>query len=143
VTSDNSSSKVTISEFKPFRDWLREILACSLGYFSFEFGKLKLGIRYSAIPTGAFTVANMLYQSLSLSPMESAFEYLKIDFANVALQYQQDMVEYQDKDHAAYYGRAGAPLTARQAYRRTLLYLQGSSSRCYPCARGDRWYPSR
>lgn len=104
----------SVSDFKPFRDWLTQILACALGYYTFEFGKLKLGIRENASATTSFTVGNMLYQSLSLQPAEAAFEYLRIDFANVALQYQLDMAEYQDKDHAAYFGRAGAPLTSRQ-----------------------------
>ena len=102
----------TISEFKPFRDWLTEILNCALGYFCFEFGKLKLGIRYSAVPTDSFTVGSMLYQSLTITPIPSQFEYLKLTFANVELQYQSDLAEYQDKDHALYYGRAGTPLTS-------------------------------
>lgn len=102
----------TLAEFKPFRDWMIEILNCALGFFCFEYGQLKLGIRYDAVPTDSFTVASMLYQSLSITPVSAAFEYLKVQFANVALQYQQDVAEYQDKDHAAYYGRAGTPLTS-------------------------------
>lgn len=103
----------TISDFKPFRDWLTLILNCCLGYWNFQFGKLRLGIRANARAVAAFTVGNILYQSLSLSPIEAAFEYLKVDFANVALQCQSDMAEYQDKDHAAYFGRSGTPLTSR------------------------------
>lgn len=37
-----------LAQQKPFRDWLTEILACGLGYYTFEFGKLKLGIRENA-----------------------------------------------------------------------------------------------
>jgi hypothetical protein len=102
----------TIAEFKPFRDWLSEILNCALGYYCFEFGKLKMGIRYSAVPTDSFTVGSMLFQSLTITPIAAGFEYLKVNFANVELQFQQDLAEYQDKDHAAYYGRAGTPLTS-------------------------------
>jgi hypothetical protein len=104
----------TLTEFKPFRDWLTEILACALGYYTFEFGQLKLGCRINASSVNTFTVGNMLYQSLSLTPLDARFEYLRIDFANMALQYQQDMVEYQDKDHETYFGRVGAPLSSRQ-----------------------------
>ena len=100
------------NEFKPFRDWLTEILNCCLGYFCFEFGKLLLGIRYTAIPTDNFEMGSMIYQSLSVTPISGQFEYLKINFANVELQYQSDFAEYQDKDHALYYGRGGAPLTS-------------------------------
>jgi hypothetical protein len=102
----------TVAEFKPFRDWLTEILNCALGYFCFEFGALKMGIRYSAVPTDSFNLSSMLYQSMTITPISAGFEYLKVSFANVELQYQQDLAEYQDKDHAAYYGRAGAPLTS-------------------------------
>ena len=103
-----------LAQQKPFRDWLMEILACAVGYFSFEFGKLKLGCRINASAADAFTIGSMLYQSLRLEPVEATFEHLVIDFADQAYQYQANTAEYQDKDHAAYYGRAGAPLTARQ-----------------------------
>src|SRR5579883_584946 len=99
---------------KPFRDWLVEILACALGYFTFEFGKLKLGCRINAAAVEAFTLGNILFQSLRLEPVEAAFEHLVIDFADQAYQYQANTAEYCDKTHAAYYGRAGAPLSAPQ-----------------------------
>jgi hypothetical protein len=115
----------TLAEFKPFRDWLTEILNCTLGYYVFEFGKLKLGIRYSAVPTDTFGLGSMLYQSLSITPIAATFEYLKLTFANVALQYQQDLAEYSDKDHAAYYGRPGAPLTSSLRSAGTSTLSQG------------------
>lgn len=103
-----------LAQQKPFRDWLTEILATTLGYYTFEFGKLKLGVRENAGAVSAFTRGNMLFQSLNLTPIEAAFEKLIIDYADVAYQYQANTAEYQDKDHAAYFGRSGAPLTARQ-----------------------------
>jgi hypothetical protein len=103
-----------LAQQKPFRDWLTEILACGLGYFTWEFGKLKLGCRINASATDAYTIGNMLFQSLRLEPIEAAFEHLIVDFADQAYQYQANTAEYQDKSHAAYFGRAGAPLTARQ-----------------------------
>ena len=103
-----------LAQQKPFRDWLTEILACGLGYYTWEFGKLKLGCRINASSTDAFTIGNFLFQSLRLEPTEASFEHLIIDFADQAYQYQANTAEYQDKTHAAYYSRAGAPLTARQ-----------------------------
>jgi hypothetical protein len=103
-----------LSQQKPFRDWLTEILAVGLGYYTWEFGKLKLGCRWNAVPTDAFTLGNMLFQSLTLRPIEPTFEHLLIDYADVAYQYQLNTAEYQDKTHASYYGRAGSPLTKRQ-----------------------------
>jgi len=102
-----------ISSPKPFRDWLNEVLNCCLGYFTWEFGKLKLGCRINASAVSAFTKGNMLYQSLKLAPIEAAFEHLVISYADVNYQYQANTAEYSDKDHAAYYGRADAPLTAQ------------------------------
>jgi hypothetical protein len=103
-----------LAQQKPFRDWLTEILACGLGYFTWEFGKLKLGCRINASAVSAFTVGNMLFQSLRMEPIEAAFEHITIDFADQQFQYQANTAEYQDKSHAAYYGRSGSPLSANQ-----------------------------
>ena len=121
----------TIAQRKPLRDWLTEILACALGYFSFDFGKLTLGCRINAVdtllyptqanptgtyvlqPTDAYTVGSMLFQSLKQQPIVPTFEDLTIDFADVAYQYQANTAEYIDKDHAAYYDRTGSPLAKR------------------------------
>lgn len=59
------------------------------------------------------TTANILFQSLRLTPIQSAFEHLVISFADAAYQYQANTAEYCDKSHAAYYGRAGSPLTSQ------------------------------
>jgi hypothetical protein len=99
---------------KPFRDWLVEILACALCYFTFEFGTLKIGIRINASAVDSYTLGNMIYQSLRLEPTEAAFEKLTISYADVAYQYQANTAEYQDKTHAEYYGRGGSPLSAQQ-----------------------------
>jgi hypothetical protein len=110
----------TINQRKPFRDWGIEILNCALGYFWFDFGKLSVGCRYDAVPTSAFTPGNILYMSLSLKPpTESLFggptdiEYLKIFFADTNLQFQENFAEYEDKDHEAFMGRPGAPLSSQ------------------------------
>lgn len=102
----------TLSVQKPFRDWLTEILGTSLGYYTWEFGKLKLGIRENASAVEAFTLGNILFQSLTLQPIEATFEKMITSFANVDYQFQADTAEYEDKDHSAYYGRSGSPLTS-------------------------------
>ena len=127
-----------LAQQKPFRDWLTEILACGLGYYTWEFGKLKLGCRINASATDAFTIGNILFQSLRLEPIEAAFEHLIIDFADQAYQYQANTAEYQDKTHAAYYGRAGAPLTARAAHGRVRHAVAGTAPGGRADARGDR-----
>ncbi len=103
----------SISSQKPFRDWLTEVLNCCLGFYTWEFGKLKLGCRINASSVDAYTLGNMLFQSLKLTPIQAAFEHLVISYADVAYQYQANTAEYCDKSHAAYYGRAGSPLTSQ------------------------------
>ena len=100
---------------KPFRDWLTEVLNCCLGFYTWEFGKLKLGCRVNAGAADAYTLGNTLFQSLRLAPIQAAFEHLVVSFADVAYQYQANTAEYCDKSHAAYYGRAGSPLTSADA----------------------------
>ena len=102
-----------IASQKPFRDWLSEILNCCLGFYAWEFGSLKLGCRINASAVDAYTIANSLFQSLKLTPIQAAFEHLIISYADVAYQYQANTGEYCDKSHAAYYGRAGSPLTSQ------------------------------
>jgi hypothetical protein len=102
-----------ISSQKPFRDWLTEVLNCCLGFYTWEFGKLKLGCRINASAVDAYTLANSLFQSLRLTPIQAGFEHLVLSFADVAYQYQANTAEYCDKSHAAYYGRAGSPLTSQ------------------------------
>jgi len=60
-----------------------------------------------------YTTLNILFQSLRLTPIQAAFEHLVLSFADVAYQYQANTAEYCDKGHAAYYGRAGSPLTTQ------------------------------
>jgi Putative phage tail protein len=138
---------------KPFRQWLQEILNSGLGYYLFEFGALKLGIRENASSTSAFTLGNMLYQSLSLSPINPTFEKLTISFADQAYQYQQNTTLYEDKTHEAYYNRVGAPLSktmnlvgvpsasqaARIAATRTREEIGGVTLEEYGQARIARW----
>ena len=102
-----------ITSQKPFRDWMAEVLNCCLGFYAWEFGRLKLGCRVNASSVDAYTLASILYQSLRLTPIPSSFEHLVLSFADVAYQYQANTGEYCDKTHAAYYGRAGSPLTSQ------------------------------
>ena len=60
-----------ISSQKPFRDWLTEVLNCCLGFYTWEFGKLKLGCRINASAVDAYTLANSLFQTLRLTPIQA------------------------------------------------------------------------
>jgi hypothetical protein len=103
----------SIGSQKPFRDWLSEVLNCCLGFYTWEFGKLKLGCRINASAVDAYTLGSILFQTLKLTPTVAAFEHLIISYADVAYQFQANTADYCDKSHAAYYGRAGSPLTSQ------------------------------
>ncbi len=113
ITETQFQFQGVIGSQKPFRDWLTEVLNCCLGFYTWEFGKLKLGCRINASAADAYTAANMLFQSLRLTPIQAGFEKLVVSFADVAYAYQANTAEYCDKSHAAYYGRAQSPLTAQ------------------------------
>ena len=113
ITETQFQFQGVISSQKPFRDWLTEVLNCCLGFYTWEFGKLKLGCRVNAGAVDAYSLGNTLFQSLRLTPIQAAFEHLVLSYADVAYQYQANTAEYCDKSHAAYYGRAGSPLTAQ------------------------------
>src|SRR5579883_2835654 len=87
----------SVSSQKPFRDWLTEVLNCCLGFYTWEFGKLKLGCRVNASSVDAYTLGNMLFQSLKLTPIQAAFEHLVISYADVNYAYQANTAEYCDK----------------------------------------------
>jgi len=113
ITETQFQFQGVIGSQKPFRDWLAEVLNCCLGFYTWEFGKLKLGCRVNASAVDAYTAANMLFQSLRLTPIQAGFEKLVLSFADVAYAYQANTAEYCDKSHAAYYGRAQSPLMAQ------------------------------
>jgi hypothetical protein len=121
-----------IGEEKPLRDWLAEILSCGLGYATHVFGKLKVGIRQNSSAVEAFTVANILQDSLQLAAFTPACNDLSIAFADEDYQYQQNTVNLVDTDSVARVGplkanvnSAGIP-TKSQAARVLTVKLRES-----------------
>jgi hypothetical protein len=71
-----------LQEEKPLRDWIQEVLMNCLGYYTFAFGKLKLGVRVNSSVVEAFTAGNILFQSLGLAPLRPSFNHLTANFAD-------------------------------------------------------------
>ena len=71
-----------LQEEKPLRDWIQEVLMNCLGYYTFAFGKLKLGVRVNSSVVEAFTAGNILFQSLGLAPSRPSFNHLTANFAD-------------------------------------------------------------
>jgi hypothetical protein len=101
--------KGKIDARKSLRDRLTEILNNCLGYYTFEFGKLKLGIRSSATPETNFAAGNMLFSSLKLTPLKPDFEKLTVEFADTEFLFAQNTVDYTDLDYALRHNRVQNP----------------------------------
>ena len=104
--------KGTVDPSKPTRDWLRDILNNNLGYFTWSFGRLKIGCRNTATPVTAFVPGNILFNSLRQDPFKPGFEKLTIDFADEEYQFAHNTVVFTDQDYAARHGRVANPREA-------------------------------
>jgi hypothetical protein len=114
--------KGTVDPSKPTRDWIRDILNNALGYFTWSFGKLRVGCRATAAPQTTFAPGNILVNTLRLDPIKPAFEKLTITFADQDYLFARNTVNYLDQDYAARHNRIQNPREAQ-------LGLVGSSTK--------------
>jgi hypothetical protein len=112
-----------LTDGKPLRDWLQEILGNCLGYFLFSFGKLKIGIRENAGAVAAFTVGNIIFNSLKLAPLKPSFNHLTANFADVQFQFTNNSVSVYDIDAATRLGGAFP------VFQKATMNLSGSSTK--------------
>ncbi len=105
-----------ISEQKPLKDQLQEILNNCLGYYYIANGKLRIGLRYNASAVEAFTGGNIIADTLRLkrSANRAKFNQLSVQFADEEFTYQTNTVTSQNEDHRKRYGH-------RQAQQMNLL----------------------
>ena len=111
----------TLQEEKPLRDWLQEVLMNCLGYYTFSFGKLRIGIRENSSVVEAFTEGNILFRSLQLAPAKPSFNHLTANFADQDFAFVNNSVAVYDIDHALHVGGGAGPMsqiTRRQARER-------------------------
>ncbi|MCZ2152965.1 MAG: hypothetical protein LC114_03520, partial [Bryobacterales bacterium] len=113
----------TLQEEKPLRDWLQEVLMNCLGYYTFAFGKLRIGIRENSSAAEAFTEGNILFRSLQLAPLRPTFNHLTANFADQDFAFVTNSVSVYDIDHAALIGGAG-PM-----YLKSSVNLSGTSTK--------------
>ena len=115
----------SIRQRKPFRDWAVEILNNCLGYFTFSFGKLKIGIRNDSVAIEAYTAGNIVLDSLELSLVRPAFNRLISHFGNESARFAADSVTFYEETHAQNVtGVLGNP-----KYEQQDLNLAGTSTR--------------
>ena len=100
-----------LKEAKPLRDWLREILNCCLGYYTFVDGKLWIGIRSnsSVLVGNAYTRATVLFKSLTAAPLQPQFNWLVGNFGDEEFGWQLNNVTIYDIDHAGFLGTPDSP----------------------------------
>ena len=113
-----------LQEEKPLRDWIQEVLMNCLGYYSFAFGKLKLGVRVNSSVVEAFTEGNILFQSLQLAPLKPSFNHLTANFADEEFEFVTNSITVYDIDHAGLIGGATSPL-----FLKSNVNLSGASSK--------------
>jgi|GEM_PF-4096522 len=125
ITSETQFKFVgVLQEEKPLRDWIQEILMNCLGYYSFAFGKLKLGIRENSSVVEAFTVGNILFASLALAPLKPSFNHVTANFADEEFDFAANSVSIYDVDHAKQIGGATSPL-----FLKSTLNLSGAANK--------------
>ena len=113
-----------LQEQKPLRDWLQEILANCLGYYTFANGKLKLGVRANSSAVEAFTEGNIMFRSLQLAPLKPSFNHLTANFADEDFDFVANSISLYDIDHATMVGGGAGPL-----FLKSSLNLAGTSSK--------------
>jgi hypothetical protein len=113
-----------LQEEKPLRDWLQEVLMNCLGYYTFAFGKLKIGIRENSSAIEAFTTGNILFNSLQLAPLKPAFNHLTANFADQDYRFVNNSITVYDIDHATLVGGGSGPL-----FLKSNVNLSGTSSK--------------
>ena len=99
-----------LQEEKPLRDWLQEVLMNCLGYYTFAFGRLKIGIRENSSTVEAFTIGNILFNSLQLAPLKPSFNHLTANFADEDYAFVNNSVTVYDIDYASQIGSGAGPL---------------------------------
>ena len=114
----------TLLEEKPLRDWLQEVLMNCLGYYTFSFGKLRIGIRENSSVVEAFTEGNILFRSLQLAPAKPSFNHLTANFADQDFAFVNNSVAVYDIDHATYVGGGAGPM-----YLKSSVNLSGTSTK--------------
>jgi hypothetical protein len=114
----------TLNEEKPLRDWLQEVLMNCLGYYTFAFGKLKIGVRVNSSTVEAFSIGNIVFNSLQLAPLKPSFDHLTANFADQDYKFVNNSVTVYDIDRATLLGGAAGPL-----FLKSNVNLSGASTK--------------
>src|SRR5712692_7872219 len=81
-----------------------------VGYYTFSFGKLKIGVHENSSTVEAFTIGNIVFNSLQLAPLKPSFDHLTANFADKDYKFVNNSVTVYDIDRATLLGGAAGPL---------------------------------
>jgi len=98
-----------VQEEKPLREWLQDILNTCAGYFTFAFGKLRIGLRFHSGATEPFTEGNIVLDTLHVEPMIPSFNHITGQFGDQEYGWALNSVSLRDRDHALMIGGPGTP----------------------------------
>lgn len=108
IVGDGTETQFTftgvLQEAKPWRDWLQEILNNCLGYYTFAFKKLKIGIRHNSSAVEQFSDGNIIWGSLQYEPLKPSFWHIQGTFADEEYGYVSNTVEVEDETYSALIG---------------------------------------
>lgn len=122
---------------RPLRDWLTDILTTCLGYYTWVFGKLYIGMRiHSGVVAGnAFTTGNVIDGTLRLRQKVARFNHLTAEFdepnpdesVDRALAFARTTVTVEDQDHIVTYGLKPANITLNGVVSRSQALRVGAT----------------
>ena len=95
----------TVGERRAIRDWLQDICNSFLGYYTFAFGKFRIGSRINSSVVEAFTAGNIVRDSLEFERAAPQFNTITIEYADERYDFAKNTVTVELADHVRKYGR--------------------------------------
>ena len=127
-----------LQEEKPLRDWLQEVLMNCLGYYTFSFGKLKIGMRENSSTVEAFTVGNIVFNSPPIGSAQAVVQPPHRQLRGPGLHVRQQLgrrLRHRPR-HAAGRRRGSAVPEIQRQPLRHLHQVAGGADHQHPAARG-------
>ncbi len=94
-----------LTEQRALRDWLKDILNTCLGYFTFSFGRLRVGSKINSSTREAFTAGNVIRGSIRLERQKPEFNTLSVEYADDAYQFTKNTITSELADHVKVFHR--------------------------------------
>jgi len=127
-----------LGSLKPLRDWLSDILATCLGYYTWVAGKIYIGMRiHSGVEEGkAFSTGNVIDGSLKLKQRVPDYNHLTVEFdepnpeqpeSDRARDFTRTTIVAEDQDHINLYGLKAAQISLNGVVNRSQALRVGAT----------------